>query len=108
MILAGWEADFPDPSGNLTPLFQGGNTSNSAAYENSQVDEYISQQMQSSDPTERNDLMFKAFDIITDEVPYIFVYYPIKNIAMNKNYTGVVMNASWIWNIHFQDVHPAE
>lgn len=31
MIMAGWEADYPDPSGNLTPLYQGGNSSNAAA-----------------------------------------------------------------------------
>ena len=43
MILAGWEADVPDPAGNLTPLFQGGNSSNAAAYSNAEVDELSSQ-----------------------------------------------------------------
>ena len=108
MIMAGWEADFPDPSGNLTPLFQKDNSSNSAAYANDEVDACITAQAQSSDPAERNDLMFQALDIITADTPYIFVYYPVKNIAMNSAYTGVTMNASWIWNIHFQDVHPVE
>lgn len=106
MILAGWEADFPDPSGNLTPLFQGGNSSNAAAYANEKVDELIAKQAEESNPTTRNDLMLEAFDIITEDVPYFFVYYPIKTFAINKAYTGVSMNASWIWNIHFQDVHP--
>lgn len=108
MIMAGWEADYPDPSGNLTPLYQGGNSSNSAAYDNADVNDLITKQMAESNPTVRNDLMFQAFDIITQDTPYLFVYYPIKNIAMNKDYTGVEMNASWIWNIHFQDVHPVE
>lgn len=108
MIMAGWEADYPDPSGNLTPLFQGGNSSNSAAYANDQVDALIDQQMQSNNPTERNDLMFQALDIITQDNPYIFLYYPVKNIAMNKDYTGVMWNASWIWNITFHNVHPVE
>ncbi|NLT40342.1 MAG: ABC transporter substrate-binding protein [Clostridiales bacterium] len=107
MIMAGWEADFPDPSGNLTPLFQGGNSSNTAAYNNQEVTDLINRQAQSSDVTERNDMMFRALDIIIADTPYIFIYYPVKNIAMNKNYTGVTMNASWIWNIHFQDVRPA-
>ena len=106
MIMAGWEADYPDPSGNLTPLYQGGNSSNSAAYQNDEVDKLIADQAQNSDPTQRNDDMFQAFDIITQDVPYVFLYYPVKNIAMNKAYTGVTMNASWIWNIHFQSVHP--
>ena len=71
-----------------------------------EVDKLIADQAKSSDPTQRNDDMFQAFDIITQDVPYVFLYYPVKNIAMNKAYTGVTMNASWIWNIHFQSVHP--
>lgn len=106
MLMAGWEADYPDPSGNLQPLYQGGNSSNAAAYDNEEVTALIARQIQSSDPSERNDLMFQAFDIITADTPYVFLYYPVKNIAINKAYTGVTMNASWIWNIHFQDVHP--
>ncbi len=106
MLMAGWEADFPDPSGNLVPLYQGGNSSNSAAYDNAAVNDLIAQQMAESDPTLRNDLMMQAFDLALADVPYLFAYYPIKSIAMNAGYTGVVMNASWIWNIHFQDVHP--
>lgn len=106
MIMAGWEADYPDPSGNLQPLCQGGNSSNAADYNNEEVTSLINQQAQLSDPTERNDLMFQALDIVTAETPYIYLYYPVKNIAMNSAYEGVTMNASWIWNIHFQDVHP--
>ena len=108
MIMAGWEADYPDPSGNLMPLCQGGNSSNSAAYNNEEVTNLINQQLQLSDPTQRNDLMFQALDIVMEDVPYIYLYYPVKNIAINSAYKGVTMNASWIWNIHFQDVHPAE
>ena len=108
MILAGWEADVPDPAGNLTPLYQGGNSSNAADYSNPEVDELISLQAQSSDPTERNDLMFQAFDIITEDVPYIFVYYPTKNLVMNKAYTGVTMGAAWSWNMQFQGARPVE
>ena len=106
MIMAGWEADYPDPSGNLMPLCQGGNSSNSAAYNNEEVTNLINQQLQLSDPTQRNDLMFQALDIVMEDVPYIYLYYPVKNIAINSAYEGVTMNASWIWNIHFQDVHP--
>lgn len=108
MIMAGWEADYPDPSGNLMPLCQGGNNSNAAAYNNEEVTSLINQQLQLSDPTQRNDLMFQALDIVMEDVPYIYLYYPVKNIAINSAYKGVTMNASWIWNIHFQDVHPAE
>ena len=107
MLMAGWEADYPDPSGNLLPLCQGGNSSNAAAYNNEEVTNLINQQLQISDPVARNDMMFQALDIVMAETPYIYMYYPVKNIAMNAAYEGVTMNASWIWNIHFQDVHPA-
>lgn len=106
MLMAGWEADYPDPSGNLLPLCQGDNSSNAAAYNNETVTGLINQQLKLSDPTERNDLLFQALDIVAEETPYIYLYYPVKNIAMNSAYEGVTMNASWIWNIHFQDVHP--
>lgn len=106
MIMAGWEADYPDPSGNLVPLYQGGNSSNTAAYDNATVTELLAQQAAESDPSVRNDLMFQALDIITEDMPYLFMFYPIKTIAINKDYTGLTMNASWIWNIHFQNVKP--
>ena len=52
--------------------------------------------------------MFQAFDIITEDVPYIFVYYPTKNLVMNKAYTGVTMGAAWSWNMQFQGARPVE
>jgi len=106
MIMAGWEADFPDPAGNLQPLYQGGSSYNSADYNNAAVNELITKQAAESDPTVRNDLLFEAMEIAVEDVPYLFLFYPVKGIAINKEYTGVSMNASWIWNIHFQGVHP--
>ena len=109
MILAGWEADFPDPSGNLVPLYVGSNAgeggANAAAYVNPKVDEYLAAQGVISDPAERTTLMFQALDIITEDIPYIFCFYPTKNTAINKKYAGFKMNASWLWNLHFEDIH---
>ena len=107
MLMAGWEADFPDPSGNLLPLYQGGNSSNSAAYNNEEVTKLINDQLAESDLTARNDMMFQALDIAIDETAYLFPFYPVKSIAMNSAYEGIIMSASWIWNIHLQDVKPS-
>lgn len=108
MILAGWEADYPDISGNIQPLFAAANAgeggANSAAYVNEQVDALITQQAASTNPTERNDLMFQAMDIITEEVPYIFVYYPVRTVTINNGFTGFSMNASWVWNLRFDAI----
>lgn len=108
MIMAGWESDFPDPSSNMESLYLSGLTSNAADYNNPKVDKLLKEQKALSDPAARNDLMFQAYDIITKDTPYVFMYYPIKHIAMNKAYTGVTMNAAWSWNIQFQDAHPVD
>jgi peptide/nickel transport system substrate-binding protein len=106
MILAGWEADYPDISGNIEPLYAsagaGADGTNAAAYVNKKVDELIDAQAVGTKPGERNDLVFQALDIITDEVPYIFFEYPIKQTVLNKKFTGFTMNASWLWNLYFK------
>lgn len=111
MIIAGWEADYPDISGNMEPLYAavgaGVDGPNAAAYVNDEVDGYIRAQAASTNPTERNDMLFKALDIITNDVPYIFINYPVKHSVINKEYTGFTMNASWIWSLRFQDIRPA-
>lgn len=111
MLIAGWEADYPDVSGNIEPLYTKDNAgeggSNAAAYVNDEVDKLISEQAASSDPTERNDKMFAALDIIVEDVPYIFIEYPTKQCIMSKDYTGFVMNPSWLWSLRFQDIKPA-
>ncbi|MFA6942036.1 MAG: ABC transporter substrate-binding protein [Clostridiaceae bacterium] len=108
MILAGWEADYPDISGNIEPLFASANAgadgANAAAYVNPEVDKLIAAQAASTNPTERNDLVFQALDIITNEVPYIFVDYPIKQTVLNEKFTGFTMNASWLWNLYFKNI----
>lgn len=111
MILAGWEADYPDVSGNIAPLYISANAgdggSNSAAYSNTQVDSLIDAQSKLSDESARNKLLFQALDIINQDVPYMFFDYPIKQVTINKEYTGFKMNASWIWNLYFKNIHPA-
>jgi ABC-type transport system substrate-binding protein len=109
--MAGWEADYPDVSGNIEPLLDGANAgeggANAAAYSNSKVDDLIAQQSVLSDESARNQLLFQALDIVNDEVPYVFVDYPVKQVTINANYTGFTMNASWIWNLYFKNIHPA-
>jgi len=111
MILAGWEADYPDISGNISPLYLSSNAgeggSNSAAYSNSKVDDLINAQAKLSDEGARNKLLFQALDLINQDVPYLFFDYPVKQVTINKQYTGFTMNASWIWNLFFKNIHPA-
>jgi peptide/nickel transport system substrate-binding protein len=109
MILAMWESDFPDPSGNLTPLHlstnagQGG--SNTAAYSNPQVDHVLNEQLTSGDPGQRTRLMQDAFNIINEDVPYVMVDYPKKILVTSKRIDGFKINASWVYCMFFKDVH---
>ncbi len=112
MILAGWEADYPDVAGNIEPLFASYNAgeggSNAAAYQNEEVDALIREQSASSDGEARNQALFQAMDIINEDTPYVFIFYPNRQATMNKAFTGFTMNESWLWNLSFMNVHLAE
>ena len=112
MILCGWEADYPDISGNIEPLYASYNAGeggfNAAVFKNDQVDEYINAQATSLDDKERNDDMFKLMDIVNAEQPYYNIFYPTKQFTMNKKFTGLTINDSWNMNMFFEDVKLAE
>lgn len=111
MLIGGWESDYPDISGNLEPLYAGYNTGdggcNAACYANEEVDALLRAQNASTDPAERNQLMFQALDIVTDEIPYINIQYPVRNIAVNNAFEGFSMTAAWTWNLDFSKITPA-
>ena len=107
MIMAGWEADYPDMSGNIEPLLAGYNTgdggSNSAAYVNGTVDELLGKSSAITDPAERTAFLTQVMDQVNADCPYVFLTYPNKQVTCNKAYTGFTMNSSWIWNLYFKD-----
>ena len=108
MIMAGWEADYPDMAGNIEPLLAGYNTgdggSNAAVYANDDVDALIRKSSQSSDPAERTALLGQAMDIVNQDCPYVFLSYPDKQVTCNRRYTGFTLNSSWLWNLYFKDI----
>ena len=108
MIMAGWEADYPDMAGNIEPLLAGYNVgdggSNAAVYANDAVDDLIRRSSRASDPAERTKLLGQAMDIVNGDCPYVFLNYPNKQVTCNRAYTGFTMNSSWIWNMYFKDI----
>lgn len=73
---------------------------------NDEVDELLSQQASSTDDAERTDLMLKALDIITDEVPnYVWTH---RNwlFGINKRVTSGVsqLTGSWFWNFYVKNI----
>lgn len=112
MIVAGWEADYPDIAGNIVPLLSSTNAgkggSNSAVYSNAQVDQLLSDESQSSDGNKRTEDLMQVMNIVNEDCPYIFLTYPNRLCTINKKYTGFQMNSSWTWNLFFKNIKPAE
>ncbi|MBO5520351.1 MAG: ABC transporter substrate-binding protein [Eubacterium sp.] len=112
MIMAGWEADYPDISSNIEVLFAGYNAgeggSNTAVFTNDEVDELLAKGSASMDETERNEIYAQVMDIANENVPYVFLMYPLRACVMSNDYTGLRMNSSWNWNMFFNEITPAE
>lgn len=104
MLVATWGADYPDPSGNLYPLYTTSNIGaggyNCASYSNKTVDELLSKASVTVDNTERMDLLFEVCDIITEDEPY-YVYNYTRNFAVISNdydYGDMSIGSAWDWN----------
>jgi peptide/nickel transport system substrate-binding protein len=110
MLQCEWGADFPDPSGNITPLYAGDaggdGGSNASSYANDKVDKLIAQQAASSDDAERTKLMQDALDIINDEAPNYIWTHQNYLFTVNKRVTGGIdsLTGNWFWNIYFKNI----
>lgn len=106
ILLGRWTSDFPDPAGDLIPMYasvnKGKGGSNAASYTNPKVDKLLDAQTASTDQKERSKLMQEASDIIANEVPYAVISYPKAVFATNKK-IQYNFGASWLYNIFYKD-----
>lgn len=108
-LMTEWSSDFPDPAGNLTPLLSssgiGDGGSNSAQYENSQIDDLLNQQVRSSDDSERTKLMTQIMDIENQDLPYYVYTHQNWLFTYNPKITSGVADASpfFFWNMYIKD-----
>jgi peptide/nickel transport system substrate-binding protein len=108
LLIGSWFADFADVGNILEPLFQSGTDSNTASYANADVDELIKQEIATIDESERNKTIFKALDIIIDEVPYVIVQYPNDQNVLNKRFNGPKLNTTTsMYFIQFKNIRLA-
>lgn len=104
MMVATWGADYPDPAGNLDPLYASSNMGeggcNSASYSNPEVDDLLAKANVSLDESERTELMIEACKLIVEDTPYYIYNYPKIFVVTNKNYDFGDMNlySTWDWN----------
>jgi len=103
-----WSSDFPDPSGNLVPLFHSSNTgdggANYANYKNPEVDKLLDEQNTLIDNEKRAELLIKAQAIIAEDSPWIVFDYPKLPFVLNKAYTGYKMKPVWFWEAFARNI----
>ena len=88
MGLFDWEADWPDPSGNVMGIFNsaysGEGGTNVPNYVNEAADELLNEQATVLDPAQRTQLLQQALDIIIDEAPVVPISYMNYKIGFSK------------------------
>jgi len=103
-----WISDFPDPSGNLYPLYlstsaaEGG--SNTSGFNNPKMDELLRAQSASIDAKERTKLMLQACDVLKDEVPTVMIDYPKTVTVFGEKVEPRTISSAYIWNLYIKDI----
>ena len=107
MIFCLWFSDFPDPAGNLNSLYPstagGEGGSNAAVYQDEEVDTWLSQELASSNPDERTQLMQQILDKVMDDVPYLVLDYPKAIMVTNSKVQNPQFSAEYQFNLFFKD-----
>jgi peptide/nickel transport system substrate-binding protein len=103
LFLGQWFSDFPDPSGDLTPILSstgyGEGGSNTSGFSNKTVDELCAKQAASSDDAERADLMFQILDIVGDEMPYYVWCHPNYLFGASEEFADSLnFGPFYVWN----------
>ena len=75
LTLNTWRVWF-DPDPFLSPVFEDEGSLNTSQYHNDEFDQLMQQQRQATDSDERQEYLYDAQDILTDELPWVVLYYP--------------------------------
>ncbi len=77
-----------DPIDVLTPHYTKGGNDNSIGYADPQVEQWLIQSQSELDRTKRRDLYLQVQKKVLEDVPWIFLWAPIENYAMQKYVMG--------------------
>jgi ABC-type transport system substrate-binding protein len=86
-----WLADYPDAENFLVPLFHSSNiggSGNRTGYRNARVDSLLDAAATRMDPLERWELFRSAEEIIYDDAPWLFLWFPERYEVVNPRLTG--------------------
>jgi peptide/nickel transport system substrate-binding protein len=108
IISTAWGADFPDPSGNLLPVFHsrylGDGGSNFGNYVNAEVDNLLDEANALTDNAIRTDLMVQAQQIIADDSAWIVVMHPKQVFVLSNEFEGYTITPLWYWDAFIKDI----
>ncbi|MBX5464467.1 MAG: ABC transporter substrate-binding protein [Clostridia bacterium] len=85
----GWSGR-PDPDGNIYGWFYTGGSLNDSGYSNPKVDQLLDQARATSDMTQRVALYTQVMEIIHQDVPYVYLYFPKNVKAFTAQLKGFV------------------
>jgi len=97
MCLLGWTGDNGDPDNFMNVLYGAnqctlGTAGNVAFYNNTEVQDLLSQALQNYDINERARLYEEAQVIIHEDAPFVYVAHANQNLVFTKNVQGFVLN----------------
>jgi ABC-type transport system substrate-binding protein len=97
MCLLGWTGDNGDPDNFMNVLYGEnqctlGTAGNVAFYNNSQVQELLTEALQTYNTTQRADLYKEAQVIIHEDAPFVYLAHANQNLIFTANVNGFVLN----------------
>lgn len=84
ITVSDWRLWF-DPDPFLSPSFEQDGSLNYAEYQNDEFDELMEKQRAAADAEERKEYLYKAQEIIAEDVPWYTMFYPNLLHAVNSN-----------------------
>jgi peptide/nickel transport system substrate-binding protein len=89
-VVAGWWVTPADPDFyNYLHSTAGTGGFNVPVYANSEMDRLLEQGRAASDPTQRAATYRKFQELVAEELPYVYLWWPLEIRAINKRLTGV-------------------
>ena len=95
LVYERWTTDSCDAYYTLYALYNSTCTpyeGNDAFYSNETVDRYIAEARKTFDEGDRTAEYEKVYEIVSDELPYIPIYYPYNSVAMSNRVQGFTIN----------------
>jgi len=101
MFVGGWTGG-ESAQAFLEPLFESRSTSNSAFYENHDVNRLLQEVKAFADPEDRNRIYRQLQQMIVSDAPWIFTFYPQENLGYQPHVKNYRVSPTGL--IHLEDV----